>query len=189
MEEGEGGGIQVWVKWYGENNLSQVSSHITSSFGNACVICLSLPPSLSPSPPPSPLSIILSLILSSLSLKIPADKVSLFSNFNQNLKAHSLKGIYKKGVFTALKVTQVYFAYREYTCIHYTKGITCTCAFVHVQVHVCACACATPVGFFFQIEASPEQPAHIITCTDTFPMVMVWRPNFWPVCVYSDCGQ
>lgn len=27
VEEGEGGGIQVWVKWYGENNLSQVSHY------------------------------------------------------------------------------------------------------------------------------------------------------------------
>lgn len=26
--EGEGSGMQVWVKWYGENNLSQVSCHI-----------------------------------------------------------------------------------------------------------------------------------------------------------------
>ena len=26
--EGEGGAIHVWVKWYGENNLSQVSGHI-----------------------------------------------------------------------------------------------------------------------------------------------------------------
>lgn len=29
--EGEGGGMQVWIKWYGENNLSQVSCHILTS--------------------------------------------------------------------------------------------------------------------------------------------------------------
>lgn len=29
--EGEGGGMQVWIKWYGENNLSQVSYHIVTS--------------------------------------------------------------------------------------------------------------------------------------------------------------
>ena len=31
--EGEGGGMQVWVKWYGENNLSQVSCCISAHRG------------------------------------------------------------------------------------------------------------------------------------------------------------
>ena len=33
-EEGEG--VQVWIKWYGENNLSQVSVHTYTYYVNTC---------------------------------------------------------------------------------------------------------------------------------------------------------
>lgn len=72
-----GGGVQMWIKWYGENNLSQVSLPHHADWNISTV---------------------------STVLQLLTEKVVPFSDFAQHLNTSGLKGVYKRGVFLAIKV-------------------------------------------------------------------------------------